>query len=215
MARAAEPAGWTSRQDHHDRLLCLLGHPVGSAPPGLEIARTSLALLAAADPAATAEAATELRAFCIERVAELRRERSVFWDPPVIRRRAIDLACAPTSKEAQLLHRYEVAHETSLRAAIRGLLTLEKSGADLPDEPEAQSAAGPGVAAEAVAAPGGTEAPDKQGTNLCQSESCVKLASVGGAGPAGTRPGRPAGSPGRPGRPAGADPGPRKAPKRR
>ena len=71
-------------------------------PPGLEIARTSLALLAAADPAATAEAAAELRAFCDEQVAELRRERSGFWDPPVVRCRAIDLAAAPTSKEAQL-----------------------------------------------------------------------------------------------------------------
>ena len=34
------------------------------------------------------------------------------------------------------MHRYEREHEKALHAAIRGLQSLEKSGADLPDEPE-------------------------------------------------------------------------------
>ena len=54
------PAGWHSRPDHHDRLLNLLGHPAGSDPQDLEVARTSRDLLAGADPAAAAA----LRAFC-------------------------------------------------------------------------------------------------------------------------------------------------------
>ena len=201
LADAAE-GGWTSRKDHHDRLLALLGHKAGSEPQDLEIGRTSLALLNAADPAAAAS----LRAFCLERIAELRVERLGFWDPAVLRRRAIDLACASTNKEAQLLHRYEREHEKSLHAAIRGLLALENSGADLPEPPAAEP--------EAVAGP---EAPGKSDSTSETSSTCGKLASVGKAAPAAGRPARPGrstGSPGRPGRPIGADPGPRKVPNR-
>ena len=196
LADAAE-SGWTSRSDHHDRLLGLLGHPAGSDPQGLEVARTSLALLAAADP----DAAATLRAFCLGQAAEIRRERSGFWDPSVLRRRSIDLACAPTSKEAQLLHRYERAHEESLRAAIRLLLTLERSGADLPEPPEAA----PEAEAEAVAAPA---APDDPDANPGSQATCAELASVGAAGPSGSRAGGSAGLLGRHDGPIGADPGP-------
>ena len=35
LGRAAE-SGWTSREDHHDRLLNLLGHKAGSEPAGVE-----------------------------------------------------------------------------------------------------------------------------------------------------------------------------------
>ena len=62
LAGAADE-GWTSRSDHHDRLLALLGHPAGSDPKGLAVARTSLGLLADPDPSAAAT----LRAFCPER----------------------------------------------------------------------------------------------------------------------------------------------------
>ena len=82
LAAAAVPGGWHSREDHHDRLLSLLGHPAGSDPEGLEVARTSLRLLSGDDPADAAG----LRAYCLERAAELRRERSGFWDPAVVRR---------------------------------------------------------------------------------------------------------------------------------
>jgi hypothetical protein len=58
------------------------------------------------------------------------------------------------SPEIMLLHRYEMAHERSLRAAIKDLMALEKSGADLPGpakEPEV--AKRPAVAAAVPAAP--------------------------------------------------------------
>jgi hypothetical protein len=209
-AASAVDSGWTSRKDHHDRLLALLGHKAGSEPQDLEIARTSLALLAAHDPAAAAS----LRACCAERIAELRVERIGFWDPAVLRRRAIDLACASTNKEAQLLHRYEKEHEKSLNAAIRNLLALEKSGADLPDPPEpesepATSLEAPSQAVEAAPAESGKSVATHNPTN-----GCGELASVGAAAPRGGRPGRSSGPPGRPGRPIGADPGPKKVPNR-
>ena len=153
-------------------------------------------------------AAAELRTFCLDRAEELRRERSGFWDPPVLRRRAIDAAGASVSKEAQLLHRYEAAHEKSLNAAIRGLLALEKSGADLPE-------AEPPTKPEPEAAPAGPAGPEKTDSNHELTMVCGGLASVGAPAAAGVRPG--AGSPGRrgrPGRPIGADPGPGMAPNR-
>ena len=131
-----------------------------------------------------------------------------------MRRRTIDLAIAPTSKEAQLLHRYEREHEKSLYAAIRGLLSLEKSGADLPDGPGRARARSRPQPRPSRRRPG-RSGPEKPCITHDISSSCVKLASVGEPAPAGVRPGRSAGSPGRPGRPNGADPGPWTAPKRR
>ena len=119
----------------------------------------------------------------------------------MIRRRSIDWRARPTSKEAQLLHRYERAHEESLRAAIRLLLTLERSGADLPEPPEAD----PEAAAEAVAVPAAPEDPD---ANQEKATTCEELASVGAAAPTGARAGGSTGSPGRHDGPIGADPGP-------
>ena len=130
----------------------------------------------------------------------------------MIRRRMIDLALRPASKEAQLLHRYEREHEKSLYAAIRGLLALEKSGADLPERPGRARARR--ATAEAVVASAGPEASENRLKSEVSS-ACVELASVGEAAPPGVPSGRSAGSPGRPGRPTGADPGPGKAPKRR
>ena len=126
---AAVEGGWTSRTDHHDRLMNLLGHKAASAPADLEAARASTALLAGPAPAAAAV----LRSLCAGRIADLQAERSQYCDLPEYRARLIDVAIAPTSKEAQLLHRYEREHEKALYAAIRGLLALEKSGADLPE----------------------------------------------------------------------------------
>ena len=221
LARAAaDPAGWTSRQDHHDRLLGLLGHPAGSDPQGLEAARASLTLLRANGagagapvPSEVAGAAAAVRAVCAERSAELRRERSGFWDPPVLHLRMVDAACAPTSKEAQLMHRYEMAHEKSLRSALRQLLTLERSGADLPDEPEPEPEPEPPAVPEATAA--GPTGPEESASNNDEKISCAKLASVGAVAPAGGRPGTPAGPRGRCRGPVGADPGPEMAAIRR
>ncbi len=203
LAQAVE-GGWTSRTDHHDRLLNLLGHKAASAPADLEAARASTALLAGPAPAA----ATVLRSLCAGRIADLRAERSQYCDLPEYRARLIDVAIAPTSKEAQLLHRYEREHEKALYAAIRGLLALEKSGADLPGEP----------APEPIAAPVRPEAPAESDAKHYESITYGELASVGAAASIAARPphpGRPAGSPGRPGRPDGVNRGPGKAPVRR
>jgi hypothetical protein len=198
----AEPAGWNSRADHHDRLLNLLGHRAGSEPQGLEVVGASLALLAGHDP----QAAATVYATCVGRATELRRERSGYWDPEAYRRHLIDAAIAPTSKELQLMHRYEMAHEKSLRWALRELVALEKSGADLHEPPEAP-----------VEAPAGTDCPEKTDASHATSETCDELASVGGAALAGDRRVPSSGSPGRsggPDRPIGGDPGPEMAPER-
>jgi hypothetical protein len=212
LARAAaEPGGWTSRTEHHDRLLNLLGHPSGSDPKDkdLEVARASTALLGGHDPGAAAA----VGAVCAARAAEMRRERAKFSEPGFYRQRSIDFACAPVTKEAQLMHRYEMAHEKSLYAALRALMALDRSGADLAEEPEAI----PEAVAEPVAAPAGPDAPEKQDTTPDVSSTSDELASVGAQAPSGGRPGRPeapAGSPGGPGGPAGADRGPKKPPRR-
>jgi len=215
LAEAAGPGGWTSRADHHDRLLALLGHPAGSEPKDLEVGRISLALLAAPRPGPAVEApAAALRGFCTERAAELRRERAGFWDPPVLRQRMVDAACAAVTKEAQLMHRYEMAHEQSLRSSLRQLMALERSGADLPEEPESapEAVAAP---AEAVAgASAGEAVPEKSVSTSDQKLTYGELASVGAAAPAEVRSGPSPVSPGRPGRPIGADPGPKLAPTR-
>ena len=146
----AAGSGWTSRQDHHDRLVNLLGHVAGREPADLGAARASLVLLRADGAIAegpapgaseVAEARATLGALCAGRAEEFRRERSQYQDPEAYRLHLIDRAVAPTSKEAQLLHRYEREHEKALYAAIRGLLALERSGADLPEpiEPEPPS----------------------------------------------------------------------------
>ena len=205
LAQAVE-SGWTSRADHHDRLMNLLGHKAASAPADLEAARASTALLAGPAPAA----ATLLRSLCDGRIADLRAQPQYLRRRlPEYRARLMDLAIAPTSKEAQLLHRYEREHEKALYAAIRGLLALEKSGADLPEPIEPEPAAEP----EAVAAaPAGTGSPGESNTKHYEKISYGKLASVGGATPASVRPVPLAGSPGRPGGPTGAADGAGKAP---
>ncbi len=219
------PAAWCQER-YHARLMLLLGHPrVGGLYEAGPLPQASARLLRSYAPGAKPLPAGEaegsvarlrrLAAGAMDRLRELRRHAP---NPSADRRRAMEAASADTSKEAQLRHRYEMAHEQSLRSSIRGLLALEKSGADLPDEPEPQPApapeAGPAAAPEAVAAPAGADAPGKSITTIDYSTTCAELASVGAAAPSGVRSGEGAGSPGRPGRPAGADPGPEMAPNR-
>ncbi len=114
--------------------------------------------------------------------------------------------------ELRLVHRYEMDHERSLRWALRQLMALEKSGADLRDEPESE----PPTAPEAVAAtPGGAVTSEKSVVNDDSEKICDKLASVGAAAPAAVRPGVSAGTPGGRRDRSGADPGPVAAPDRR
>ena len=100
-----------------------------------------------------------------------------YWDPAAYRQRLIDAAVAPTSKEAQLIHRYEMAHEASLRSALRQLQALERSGADIPEPAEVSEAA--------VAASEGKGTAEYNDTSLISENACEKLASVGAAAPSG------------------------------
>ena len=85
LSAAAVESGWTSRGDHHDRLLNLLGHPAGSAPTDLEAARASLVLLRAHDavapaPSELAGAAAALRALGRRSVGGAsRQEQTKYW----------------------------------------------------------------------------------------------------------------------------------------
>ena len=221
-ALEAGPGGW-DQPLYHQRLMILLGHRADAV--SLEagpVPFASARLLGAHVPgldgrpvllkAAEAEAAFEaVRAKVESEVARLRELRRWAADPSEGRRQAMEAAATDTSKEAQLRHRYEMAHEQSLRSSIRGLLALEKSGADLPEPSED---AAPEAPAEAVAAPAAPDANGKSITTINSQKTCVELASVGTAAPSGDRPGTSSGSPARPGRPIGADPGPGKAPTR-
>ncbi len=253
LGRAVE-SGWTSRVEHHDRLLNLLGHKAGSepadiVPPALvgtarvigvprpawsppwdeaatAAARASFTLLLAHDraggpapkPSEVSAARARLRGFCAERAEEFRASAGGDGDYEVLKQRRMDLGMGATSKEAQLLHRYEMAHEKSLKWALRQLMALEKSGIDLIDEPEPES--GPPTASETASEPvsAAPAAPSRPGENDITVESqktSEELASVGGSAPTGGRPEAPAGSPGRPGGPIGADRGPESPPNRR
>src|SRR5439155_1540578 len=135
-------------------------------------------------PLPEAEAAAafeEVRRTVESEVARLRDLRGRALDPSDERRRAMEAAAADTSKESMLRHRYEMAHEQSLRSAIRQLLALEKSGADLPDEPEPEPEPEPPAEpkAEPVAAPAGPDVPKKPDSTQDVSSPCGKLASVG------------------------------------
>ena len=99
-------------------------------------------------------------------VARLRGLREHAADLSERRRRAMAAAAADTSKEAQLMHRYEMDHERSMRSAIRQLLALEKSGADLPEADEAGPEAPPEPKAEAVADAGRAGGSGKRRLNL-------------------------------------------------
>ncbi len=198
------------------RLMILQGHPHGT--PLITAGAVPIAsarLLAARKPGAKplpkgeAEATVAaLRRTAAEAMARLRERRKDVPDPGPARRRAMEAATADTSHELRLVHRYEMDHERSLRWALRQLMALEKSGADLA-EPEA--AAEP----EAVVASAGPDLTEKPDATSEVKSACVELASVRTAAPSGDRPERPSGSPGRPGRPTGADPGPGTAPDRR
>ena len=208
------PAAW-DQERYHGRLMLLLGHPrVGGLFEAGPLPTASARLLRSHAPGAkplpageAEETVAGLRRLAAEEMGRLRERRLCAPDPGPERVKAMAAAAADGSKEAQLHHRYELAHEQSLRAALRGLLALEKSGADLPEPPEDEPEAIP----EAVAA---LDAPEKSDSKTGSIKTCVELASVGAAAPTVARPVAMSGTPGRPGRPTGADPGPKSAPKR-
>ncbi len=211
------PAGWDQR--FHLRLMILLGHPHGTplftaGPVPIASARLLAARKPGAKPLPKGEAeatVAALRRTAAEAMARLRERRKDAPDPAPARRRAMEAATADTSHELRLVHRYEMDHERSLRWALRQLMALEKSGADLRDEPEPSDAA----PAATPDGPDGATSPEKPDSSSSEETSCEKLASVGAETLAGVAPGVSAGTPGgRRDRP-GADPGPGAAPRRR
>ena len=208
------PADWSER--FHTRLMLLLGHPQGTplfTAGAVPIA--SARLLASRKPGGkplpkgeAEETVAALRRTAAEAMALLRERRKEARDPGPDRRRAMEAAAADTSHELRLMHRYEMDHERSLRWALRQLMALEKSGADLRESPEAEPEA-------PAAAEAGPVVPEKQDSTPEIPSSCVELASVRTEAPSGDHRERSEGSPGRPERPTGADPGSEVAPKRR
>jgi hypothetical protein len=124
----------------------LLGHhaDTDSALAG-PAAAASERLMAANDPKARkplpeaqAESAVEeVRRVVEGEIGRVRSLRAVAADPDELRRDAVKASYVDTSEEAKLRHRYEAAHERSVRRSIEQLLTLDRSGADLPDPAEA------------------------------------------------------------------------------
>ena len=191
--------------------MLLLGHPQGTplfTAGAVPIA--SARLLASRKPGGkplpkgeAEETVAALRRTAAEAMDRLRERRKEARDPGPDRRRAME-AAADTSHELRLMHRYEMDHERTLRWALRQLMALEKSGADLRDGPEAAS--------EAEAGPCAPEKPD---ATTEASSSCAELASVREATLSGERRESPEGSPGCPERPSGAYPEPETGPRRR
>ena len=189
------PAAWCQER-YHTRLMLLLGHPrVGGLYEAGPLPQASARLLRSHAPGAKPLPAGEaegsvaglrrLAAGAMDRLRELRRHAP---DPSADRRRAMEAAGGDTSKEAQLRHRYEMAHEQSLRSAIRGLLALEKSGADL----AGRDAADPGPEPVAPAgSPGEAPSPEVDSSGPVASPAASAPGSVG-AGAPGSNPGRPA-----------------------
>src|SRR5579871_1642412 len=167
LAQAVE-SGWTSKEEHHDRLLNLLGYVSGREPLDMAVSRASALMLrsgergvGAPDPAALQAAKVTLRRVCAEKLEEYRKERERKREFPEYRRQLIDRAIAPISKEALLMHRYERNHEKSFFQAMRCLEGLMKLGIDLA-EPEPEPEPGPEAApAPVAAAPAAPVAPEK------------------------------------------------------
>ena len=189
------PAAWCQER-YHARLMLLLGHPrVGGLYEAGPLPQASARLLRSHAPGAKPLPAGEaeesiaglrrLAAGAMDRLRELRQHAP---DPSADRRRAMEAASADTSKEAQLRHRYEMAHEQSLRSAIRGLLALEKSGADL----AGRDAADPGPEPVAPAgSPAEAPSPEVDSPGPVASPAASAPGSVG-AGAPGSNPSRPA-----------------------
>src|SRR6201999_2401813 len=71
------------------------------------------------------------RACVLAMSGKLAADRSRFGDTSAARAEAIAAALVDESPEGRLLHRYEMSHDRALRATIKELAALAKSGADL------------------------------------------------------------------------------------
>ena len=192
------PDGWDSGE-YHNRLMVLLGHQVDDDPAEAgPMLRASLRLLQSNDPDAgtdpdgplsddeAEQTVVDLAALVDEARDGLRALRERYTDPAVLRRREVDAECVDASPEAKLQHRYEMAHDRSLRATIAQLIALDRSGADLSESEEDEEVTPPMPAAptepraEAVPAPTepepgsaeGSEAPTEPEEEAVPPPSC-------------------------------------------
>ena len=171
------PPTWSER--FHTRLMLLLGPlPGGPLFTAGAVPIASARLLASRKPGGkplpkgeaeeTVAGSTASDGGRGDGPAPARKRRKEARDPGPDRRRAMEAASADTSHELRLMHRYEMDHERSLRWALRQLMALAKSGADLRDEPESEPSEGP----EAVAAAAGeVDPPEKSVVNNDEEKS--------------------------------------------
>jgi hypothetical protein len=109
-----------------------------------------------------------------EALVELAELRPKLADPAVLRRRAMEEACFDGSKEAQLQHRYEMAHDRCLRATLKELVALAKSGADLAEEAKGEAEAGEGGSPQVLTdQPVGVRTPDAPSEPERDPERCL------------------------------------------
>ncbi len=155
---AGGSAAWDAGH-YHASLMALLGHlpdadPGRAGPAALASARLLIASDPDEEPLAEADARRAVAAILRASESERRRLRALrarLEDPSDLRRRAIHVACVDDSKQAVLQHRYEMAHDRSLRATLKELRTLAKSGAD--EAGRREDLAAPAVTAPAAEAP--------------------------------------------------------------
>jgi hypothetical protein len=149
-ALADGPAGWDGRA-LHGQMTALLGlDDDAEAGEHAPIVAASLRLLAMNEPEdapGTApfapreakQAVAALRSLFARVVDGLRRRRARFAPTATLRCRAIDEALVDDSAEGRLLHRYEMTHDRVLRATLKELRDLDRSGADLAGEADESS----------------------------------------------------------------------------
>lgn len=151
LLAVATPDAWRDRDGHHGLFLSLRGQYADADPEDLDGPGEASHRLSAShgrkagrrdrlDPAEALRLAGEVGAELGGLRAGFAAERSRWPSAADLRARAEAEALCDDSAEGQRAHRYEMAHERSLRAAIKGLIDLEKSGADVTEpkgEPEA------------------------------------------------------------------------------
>jgi hypothetical protein len=193
-ADLAELGRWTTLDDHYNPLMALLGHPAGITPDDIEeegdraVANDALGLLIFHDPEAgklgdgpiSRAKARRIAARLREELAYLGQDLAAaatrFLPNATLRARVVEAACLDVTKEGVLHHRYEMAHDRSLRATIGQLMALEKSGADLGVESEE-------VEEEAVAPatpvpPGDVESPREEPIAAAPTEANLEVVTA-------------------------------------
>jgi hypothetical protein len=146
---AAVPGAWTDLASHHDCMLLLMGWEpeVGYVETG-PVAETSFRLLITNDPEMgehddgpltpeeAENAASVVGEHCQVMLADLAIARARCPDPDIERFAYVDERSIDCSDAGKSLQRYETTLDRSLRATISQLIQLEKTGADLAEDPD-------------------------------------------------------------------------------